>query len=99
MEVYGNKTWNDATDNRDKTLVPMTEETFHQIEKQLENAGINYFAYSKDSKAVMAVNDKDLDWLKQIIGTIEEDQLANYAGQYWACGICSKRYSSQLPKF
>ena len=41
MEVYGNKTWNDATDNRDKTLVPMTEETFHQIEKQLENAGIN----------------------------------------------------------
>ncbi|WP_455126256.1 hypothetical protein [Ruminococcus sp.] len=30
---------------------------------------------------------------------IAEDQLANYAGQYWACGICSKRYSSQLPKF
>ena len=72
MEVYGNKTWNDATDNRDKTLVSMAEETFHHIEKQLENAGINYFAYSKDNKAVMAVNDKDLDWLKQIIGTDAE---------------------------
>lgn len=30
---------------------------------------------------------------------IPEDQLANYAGQYWACGKCSKAYSSQLPKF
>lgn len=61
MEVYGNKTWNNATDNRDKTLVPMAEETFKKIQEQLENSGINYFAYSKDSKTVMAVNDKDLD--------------------------------------
>ena len=68
MEVYGNKTWNNATDNRDKTLVPMAEETFKKIQEQLENSGINYFAYSKVSKTVMAVNDKDLDWFKSIVG-------------------------------
>ena len=68
MEVYGNKTWNNATDNRDKTLVPMSEDTFKKIQNQLESSGINYFAYSKDSKTVMAVNDKDIDWLKAVIG-------------------------------
>ena len=68
MEVYGNKTWNNATDNREKTLVPMAEETFKKIQEQLENSGINYFAYSKDSKTVMAINDKDLDWFKSIVG-------------------------------
>ena len=30
---------------------------------------------------------------------IPEDQLSSYAGVYWACGKCAKRYSSQLPKF
>lgn len=68
MEVYGNKTWNNATDNREKTLVPMAEETFRKIQEQLENSGINYFAYSKDSKTVIAVNDKNLDWFKSIVG-------------------------------
>lgn len=68
MLTYGNKTWNNATDNRDKTLVPMTEDTFQKIQEQLENSGINYFAYSKGGKTVMAVNDKDIDWLKAVIG-------------------------------
>lgn len=28
-----------------------------------------------------------------------EDEIANYAYQYWACGICAKEYSDLLPKF
>lgn len=68
MEVHGNKTWNNATDNKDKTLVPMAEDTFRKIQQRLDNSGINYFSYSKDSKTVMAINDKDIDWLKSLIG-------------------------------
>ena len=30
---------------------------------------------------------------------IREDELGNYAYIYWACGRCSKEYSSILPKF
>lgn len=68
MVVYGNKIWNDATDNRDKTLVSMPENEFEKMRNLLNNSGMNYFAYSKSSTVVMAVNDKDLNWLKQISG-------------------------------
>ena len=30
---------------------------------------------------------------------IEETDLPTYAGKYWACGKCSRKYSSDLPKF
>ena len=30
---------------------------------------------------------------------IAESDLSNYNGMYWACGICSKKYSDMLPKF
>lgn len=69
MDVYGNKTWNDATDNRDKSLVSMNEDTFHKLKYKLDSSGLNFYAYTKDSKTVMAINDKDLEWLKQIAGT------------------------------
>lgn len=68
VTTYGNKTWNDATDNRNKTLVSMNEDTFMKLKNQLDNSGINYFAYSKNESVVMAVNDKDIDWLKQLAG-------------------------------
>lgn len=69
MDVYGNKTWNDATDNRDKSLVSMNEDTFHKLKYKLDSSGLNFYAYTKDSKTVMAINDKDWKWLKQIAGT------------------------------
>ncbi|MDE5557322.1 MAG: toprim domain-containing protein, partial [Ruminococcus sp.] len=68
MVVYGNKIWNDATDNRDKTLVSMPENEFEKMRNLLNNSGMNYFAYAKSGTVVMAVNDKDLNWLKQISG-------------------------------
>lgn len=69
MDVYGNKTWNDATDNREKSLVSMNEDTFHKLKYKLDSSGLNFYAYTKDSKTVMAINDKDLEWLKQLAGT------------------------------
>ena len=30
---------------------------------------------------------------------IPENDLSSYAGKYWACGKCSRKYSSDLPKF
>ena len=30
---------------------------------------------------------------------IPENDLSSYAGKYWACGKCSRKYSSSLPKF
>ncbi|MDE7364764.1 MAG: toprim domain-containing protein [Ruminococcus sp.] len=68
MVVYGNKIWNDATDNRDKTLVSISENEFEKMQNLLNNSGMNYFAYSKFGTVVMAVNDKDIGWLKQISG-------------------------------
>ncbi len=68
MDFYGNKMWNNATDNRDKLLVPMNEDEFLKVTQQLEASGINYYAYAKENKAVMAVNNKDIDWLKRILG-------------------------------
>lgn len=68
MVVYGNKIWNGATDNRDKMLVSMPENEFEKMRNLLNNSGMNYFAYSKNDMVVMAVNDKDLNWLKQISG-------------------------------
>lgn len=68
MVVYGNKIWNDATDNRDKTLVSMAENEFEKMLNMLNNSGMNYFAYAKSGTVVMAINDKDLNWLKQISG-------------------------------
>ncbi|MDE6102535.1 MAG: toprim domain-containing protein, partial [Ruminococcus sp.] len=68
VTTYGNKTWNDATDNRNKTLVSMNENTFMKLKNHLDNSGINYYAYAKKESVVMAVNDKDIDWLKQLVG-------------------------------
>jgi hypothetical protein len=36
MQIYGNKTWNNATDNREKSLVSMDEQAFLQLRERLE---------------------------------------------------------------
>lgn len=68
MQLYGNKMWNDATDNRDKSLISMQSADFQRVQIALENSGINYYAYEMNSTVRMAVNDKDVDWLKNILG-------------------------------
>ena len=60
--------WNDATDNRDKSLISIQLADFQRMQDALEKSGINYYAYEMNGIVRMAVNDKDVDWLKNILG-------------------------------
>lgn len=68
MTTYGNKYWNDATDNDDKTVVPVDTKDIHKLTKLMDNAGLNYYAFSQDKLSRIAINTKDLDWFKRIVG-------------------------------
>ena len=70
LMTYGNKMWNNATDNRDKSLISMQLADFQRVQKMLEQSGINYYAYEMNSTVRMAVNDKDTDWLRKILGNM-----------------------------
>lgn len=68
--TYGNRMWNDATDNRDKSLISMPLTGFQRMQDALERSGINYYAYEMNGTVRMAVNDKDTDWLRNILGDV-----------------------------
>lgn len=70
MQYYGNEMWNKATDNRDKSLVTMRLSDFQRVQETLEKSGINYYAYEMNGAVRMAVNDKDIDWLRNILGNV-----------------------------
>ena len=42
---------------------------FARLQEQLDNSGINYYAYARDNSVIMAINDKDIEWFKRIAGT------------------------------
>ena len=67
--TYGNQMWHKATDNRDKSLVTIQAADFARLQEQLDNSGINYYAYARDNSVIMAINDKDMEWFRQIAGT------------------------------
>ena len=69
MQTYGNRMWNDATDNRDKSLVTISIADFPKFQEQLENSGINYYGYARDNSVIMAINDKDIEWFRRIADT------------------------------
>lgn len=69
MQRYGNEMWHKATDNRDKSLVTIQAADFARLQEQLDNSGINYYAYARDNSVIMAINDKDIEWFKRIAGT------------------------------
>ena len=70
LVTYGNRMWNDATDNRDKSLISMQLADFQRMQETLERSGINYYAYEMNGTVRMAVNDKDTDWLRKILGNV-----------------------------
>lgn len=70
MQYYGNEMWNKATDNRDKSLVTVRLSDFQRVQETLEKTGINYYAYEMNGTVRMAVNDKDIDWLRNILGNV-----------------------------
>lgn len=69
MQRYGNEMWHKATDNRDKSLVTIQTAVFERLQEQLDDSGINYYAYARDNSVIMAINDKDVEWFRQIAGT------------------------------
>ena len=75
MTTYGNAYWNKATDNSSISVIPMREEAFLKLQPILEEAGLNYYAFAQNGALKMAVNDKDMDWLKRIIGFPAADKL------------------------
>ena len=66
--TFGNAYWNDATDNRLISVISLRESSFLELKDRLDNSGINYYAYSVQGNVKLAVNEKDLDWFKSIIG-------------------------------
>ena len=68
MQIYGNKIWNDATDNRDKSIITVQAGDFAKLQEQLERAGINYCAYDRGNSVVIAVNDKDVAAFANAVG-------------------------------
>ena len=68
--TYGNRMWNDATDNRDKSLISMPLSDFQRVQDTLERSGINYYAYEMNGTVRMAVNDEDTDWMRNILGNV-----------------------------
>ncbi len=64
-------------------------QTIHFI-LNLESGCLHASSTCSAAEAILPENRSEID--------ISEDSLGDYAGQYWACGKCAKRYSSQLPK-
>lgn len=71
MKRYGNPYWQEATDNRDKTVAVMREDTFQQIQQALDKSGLNYCAYSDGSNTMIAVNGSEIDHFKNVTGLDE----------------------------
>ena len=71
MKRYGNLYWQEATDNRDKTVAVMREDTFQQIQQALDKSGLNYCAYSDGSNTIIAVNSSEIDHFKNVTGLDE----------------------------
>ena len=71
MKRYGNPYWQEATDNRDKTVAVMREDTFQQIQQALDKSGLNYCAYSDGSNTMIAVNSSEIGHFKNVTGLDE----------------------------
>lgn len=61
IELYGNKTWNDYTDNSYKNVLVAKEENLEKIMLTLEACGLNYCAYVHNGSAYVATNRRDYD--------------------------------------
>lgn len=71
MKLYGNTYWQEATDNRDKTVAVMHEDTFRQLQETLDKSGLNYCAYSDGKNAMVAVNSSEVDRFRTVTGLDE----------------------------
>lgn len=75
MNYFGNEIWNKAVDNKNKLIIPMREEAFENFQKILETAGLNYYAFGKNGAVKMAINKKDINYFKRLIGMPLADKI------------------------
>jgi hypothetical protein len=68
MKQYGNSYWQEATDNREKTVAIMADDTFQKIQQDLDNSGLNYCAYSDGKNAMVAINSSEVERFKTVSG-------------------------------
>ncbi|MDD6826111.1 MAG: YodL domain-containing protein [Oscillospiraceae bacterium] len=69
MTTFGNTYWNSATDNKYKSIISCDTTAYEKFKDKLDKSGINYYGYTQNNAVRIAVDDKDINWLKEIIGT------------------------------
>lgn len=68
MQLYGNRLWNDVTDNRHKAYFVMQDDIFRAVTERLDAEGLNYYAFEQNGTYKMAVNEHDLRYFRDVIG-------------------------------
>ena len=68
MKQYGNSYWQEATDNKNKTVAIMSDEVFQDIYQDIEKSGLNYCAYSDGKTAMVAVNTSEIERFRETAG-------------------------------
>lgn len=102
IELYGNKLWNDYTDNSYKNVLLAREENLDKIILSLESAGLNYCAYIYEGVAHIATNKRDYDKILRLSLPLVSVQNSNkehhpqgfYLGNIEYKNIVNKRYGN-----
>ena len=68
MQLFGNKLWNDVTDNQHKAYFVMQEDVFRTVTERLDAEGLNHYVFEQKGTYKMAVNDHDLRYFRDVIG-------------------------------
>lgn len=68
MKYFGNEYWNKATDNSNKTIIPVQSKDVPNLISLMDKVGLNYYGYSQDNLSKIAINTSDLDTFRKIVG-------------------------------
>ena len=72
MKYIGNEIWHKATDNADKTIISVPADEVSKLCHMLELNGLNYFAYSDETIAKIAINKSDINTTNAITSNMYE---------------------------
>ncbi len=80
-EFFGNEIWNRATDNKNKSILHISNDSFLKVREKLDAAEINYYAYSRNNLTVVAISDSDIDFFKRHIGVDDSEVTFHKSGK------------------
>ena len=66
MKYVGNEIWHKATDNADKAIISVPADEISKLCHMLELNGLNYFAYSNETIAKIAINKSNISTINAI---------------------------------